>query len=165
MVDPELRVISRDDWVSFKALRLRALADAPNAFAVTLAEADASTEAEWRERAGRPGPVVMAFSSDERPVAMGGLYAPEDSAEAFIWGMWVDPGWRGRGLGSRILGELLPHAERVDREVSLHVSEGNDGARRLYEAHGFVSTHEWEPLREGSDVRIERLRRRRSLPG
>ena len=161
-MEPDVRVISEEDWVAFKNLRLQALADSPEAFAVTLAEAKADTQKEWRERAGGPNPVVMGFDG-ERPVAMGGLYAPEDSGEAFVWGMWVHPGWRGRGLGARILAVLLDHAQ-TGREVSLHVAEGND-ARRLYEAHGFVSTGEWEPLREGSAVRIERLRWRRSVPG
>lgn len=159
---PDVRVISEEDWVAFKTLRLQALADSPDAFAVTLAEAEADTEKEWRQRAGSPHPVVMAFDG-ERPVAMGGMYAPENSGEAFVWGMWANPACRGRGVGARILGVLLDHAQ-ADREVSLHVAEGND-ARRLYEAHGFVSTGEWEPLREGSAVRIERLRWSRSVPG
>ncbi len=89
---------------------------------------------------------------------MGGLYTPEGSGEAFVWGMWVEPEWRGRGLGGRILRELVDGADQRGRAVFLHVTEGND-ARRLYEAHGFVSTGEWQPLREGSAVRMETLRR------
>lgn len=163
-MESNLRAISADDWATFKEVRLRALADSPDAFAVTLAEAEATTDAEWRERAGGSAPVVVAFDGDERPVAMGGYFAPDDSDESFIWGMWVDPDWRGRGQGSRILAKLLEHADGVGREVSLHVAEGNR-ARGLYEAHGFVSTGEWEPLRDGSPVRIERLRWSRSAAG
>lgn len=157
MGPPLLRVISGDDWDDFRALRLRALADSPNAFGVTLAEAASNPEAVWRGRADGPGPVLMAYS-DETPIAMGGLHVPENSQEAFVWGMWVDPDSRGQGLGARILRELLDRARRLDRAVELHVTEGNDGARRLYEAHSFAFTGEWQPLREGSEMRVETLR-------
>lgn len=157
-MEPVLRVISGEDWAAFRSLRLRALADSPTAFGATLAEAEAQPESVWRERAGGPGPLLMAFDGDD-PVAMGGLFVPEGAGEAFVWGMWTAPEARGHGLGARLLRELLDHARRLGRTVSLHVTEGNDGARRLYEAHGFTGTGEREPLREGSDLRIERLER------
>ena len=157
-MEPELRVISADDWASFRSLRLRALADSPDAFGVTLDEAQANPESAWRQRAAGPGPVLMAFEG-EHPVALGGVYAPEGSSEAFVWGMWVAPESRRHGLGGRILHELVDWARRHDRAVLLHVTEGNDGAHRLYEAQGFVSTGVWEPLREGSELRVETMRR------
>ena len=160
-MEPELRVISGQDWAAFRALRLRALTDSPRSFGSTRAEAETHPESVWRERAGGPSPVVMAFQEAD-PVAMGGLFAPEHSREAYIWGMWVAPGWRGQGLGARILEELLAWGRRLNRIVALHVTEGNDGARRLYEAHGFASTGEWQPLREGSDLRMETLRQQRA---
>ena len=152
-----MRVISAEDWAVFRELRLRALTDSPNAFSVTLAEVTSNAEPIWRARAGGPSPVILAFDGD-RAVGMGGLYTPDGSADAFVWGMWVEPEWRGRGLGSRMLRELVDRADRTDRTVFLHVTGGND-ARRLYEEHGFVSTGEWQPLREGSEVRMETLRR------
>ena len=156
-MEPELRVASPGDWEDFRAVRLRALEDSPTAFGATLAEAAAHPDDVWRDRLGGPGPTLLAYV-DGGPAAMGGLFAPEDSAEAFVWGMWVAPEARGQGLGRAILGELVRHAEELDRSVLLHVTEGNDGARRLYESHGFAPTGEWEPLREGSDLRIELLR-------
>ena len=44
-----------------------------------------------------------------------------------------------------------------DLGVRLHVTEGNQAARRLYTAHGFKSTGVWEPLREGSALQVEEL--------
>jgi ribosomal protein S18 acetylase RimI-like enzyme len=158
-VSYELRVITPDDWEAFRAVRLRALADAPDAFGVTLADAAAQPPQQWRDRsAGAAGPVILAFS-DHEPVAMGGLYVPPESADAFIWGMWVEPASRGHGVASRILHDLLSRPEAAGRSLHLHVTQGNDSARRLYERHGFTGTGESQPLRRGSDVRIAAMRR------
>ncbi len=157
-MNTEVRVVSADDWSTFRAVRLRALADSPDSFGVTLAEATGADEAAWRTRAEGPGPRVVAFEAGEA-VAMGGLHTPPESDEAFVWGMWVAPESRGRGLATDMLRELLEPARVGSRTVVLHVSEGNTAARRLYESNGFVSTGEWEPLRDGSDVRIEKMKR------
>lgn len=157
-MEPELRVVSAEDWKDFKAVRLRALADSPTSFGATLADATALPDTAWRTRIDGPGPKIIGYVGEE-PVAVGGLFPPEGTSDAFIWGMWVAPEARGRGLGRGILRDLLARADRLGRTVLLHVTEGNDGARRLYEGHGFVSTGEREPLREGSSLWIELLRR------
>lgn len=154
----ELREVAEEDWAALREVRLRALADAPDAFGATLAEARAHPPQAWRDRAGGPGPLLLAVEAG-RPVAMGGLSVPEGGTEAYVWGMWVEPAARGRGLGARLLDALLARAEGLGRDVLLHVSEGNAGARALYVARGFAPTGTWQPLREGSDLRVEELRR------
>lgn len=160
----ELRVIGADDWEELRALRLRALADSPDSFGANLAEASAQEPAIWRERAAGAGPVVLARAG-HRSIAMGGLHLPEGSRGAFVWGMWVDPRARGQGVAARILERLLEHADQEGRPVTLHVTHGNDIARRLYERHGFAATGEEQPLREGSPVRIATMRRRQPIRG
>lgn len=156
-MDAVVRTVSGEEWAAFRDVRLRALADTPDAFASTLAEARARDEGAWRALVEGPGLRLLAFA-DGRPVAMGGLFVPEGAPDAGVWGMWVDPAWRGRGLAGRILDELLAEARREGRGVVLDVTEDNDGARRLYESRGFVATGEWQPLREGSEQRVETLR-------
>lgn len=151
------RRIGADDWAALRDVRLRSLADSPDAFGSTLAAAEALAESVWRERASGSGPVVLAFD-DSLPVALGGAYAPPDATDAMIWGMWTAPEARGHGLARRILADLLAWCRDRGLGVLLDVTEGNDPARHLYVAAGFVPTGAWEPLRPGSSIRTETMR-------
>lgn len=152
----EIRRIGHDDWALLRDVRLRALADCPDAFAATLEQARAQPEAVWRERAASPGPTMVAIE-DGRGVAMGGVFVPADGAAAYVWGMWTAPEARGRGYAAAILRELLAWCRERGLELRLHVTEGNDIARNFHVAHGFRSTGAWEPLREGATLRVEEL--------
>lgn len=57
----------------------------------------------------------------------------------------VRPALRGHGLGNLLLQHCLAHLARHGlRSASLTVTEGNTGARRLYELHGFRTLHRFE---------------------
>ena len=50
--------------------------------------------------------------------------------------LYVDPEWTGQGLGSQFLGHAKQlHPDRLD----LWTFQGNTGARRFYERHGFTA--------------------------
>jgi ribosomal protein S18 acetylase RimI-like enzyme len=81
--------------------------------------------------------------------AKGYGYVDDDTPELAIA---VVPGHRGRGLGGRMLGELLEAATRSFVAVSLSVRADNP-ARRLYERAGFriaVESETGEPAAGGS---------------
>jgi len=69
--------------------------------------------------------------------------------------MWVDPAWRGRGVGRLVLDAVVGWARQHGLRVHLHVQAENAPARSLYERYGFVATGETSPLRPGSALRIE----------
>lgn len=143
----EVRRLGPDDWVLFRQIRLRSLADSPDAFGSTLEREQGFDEAEWRRRMGVPIGVV----EDPGPVAVGGLF--DDGDVVHVWGMWTDPAHRGRGHARRILDALIA----PDVEAVLDVNVTNGAARAAYERYGFVATGETEPLRPGSDQRMERM--------
>jgi ribosomal protein S18 acetylase RimI-like enzyme len=74
--------------------------------------------------------------------------------------MWTDPGHRGRGHAVRVLDALLP----PDQDAVLDVNVANGGARGVYERYGFVGTGVLEPLRPGSEQRIELMVLTRGSP-
>ncbi len=153
--EPDLRRLGQDDWEVLRDVRLRALEDSPDAFGSTLDRERDFPEKEWRRRLVRP---VYAVLVRGRPVAMAGAFT--DDGRVQVWGMWTDPGHRGRGFARTLLDALLREPVADALPVSLHVNTANAGARSVYERYGFVPTGELEPLRPGSDQRIELMRLR-----
>jgi RimJ/RimL family protein N-acetyltransferase len=147
----EVRRLGPDDWELFREIRLRSLADSPDAFSSTLEREQAFTEDDWRPRL--TGPVYAV--TDPGPVAVGGLF--DQDGVLTVWGMWTDPAHRGRGHARRILDALIA----PDVEAELHVNTANAAARTAYERCGFVGTGDLEPLRPGSVQQMERMVLRR----
>ena len=78
---------------------------------------------------------LVARAGDE-VVGFAGIWLMVD--EAHITTFAVDPDWRRRGIGERLLLTLLDVAvERGAREATLEVRLSNVAARRLYEKYGF----------------------------
>ncbi len=78
---------------------------------------------------------IVARSGDE-VVGFAGLWVMVD--EAHVTTFAVDPRWRRRGIGERLLLALLElAAARRAREATLEVRLSNMPARRLYEKYGF----------------------------
>ena len=140
-----LRRLGPDDWETFRAIRLAALADSPDAFGSTLAREQPYGEDDWRQRL--TGPVYVV--EDPHPVAVGGIF--DNAGTPHVWGMWTDPAHRGRRHARTILDALIPPGTRAQLDVNV----SNGGARTAYERYGFVGTGHLEPLRPGSDQRIE----------
>ena len=59
--------------------------------------------------------------------------------EVHILNVAVLPAFRGRGVGGRMMAEMLAHLPAGTVAVTLEVRVGNAVARRLYEKYGFVA--------------------------
>lgn len=126
-------------------VRLRALADAPHAFVLTLESALERPDEWWRDWAARSAiedtQALFVGWEGNRAVALAGIF--DDDGEWVIFAMWVVPEHRGSGVGRALLDEAVGFARpRNQNGVFLSVTDGNDPARRLYERYGFVDTGE-----------------------
>ena len=161
------RVLTAEDWPTWRDLRLRSLADSPHAFGSTLEREQEFIEEDWRSRVAGwsdpdedvAGPAVLVWSGDE-PVGMGGGYRDEPGM-LHVVAMWTEPAWRGRGVGRLVLDTLRTWADERDLRLHLDVEASNTGARRLYERYGFEATGASRPLRPGSTYSCERMVLRR----
>ncbi|GAA1484136.1 GNAT family N-acetyltransferase [Brachybacterium fresconis] len=130
-----------DDWPIWRELRLRALEDAPEAFASTLAEVlERDTEKHWRAAVTAPM-VPFVAESDGAPAAMGRLMWREDhDAPVELISVWVAPEHRGRGVGGTLVTTAVEHLaiHHPRTRLLLAVVETNAPARALYSRCGFA---------------------------
>ena len=72
-----------------------------------------------------------------------GFFATLDDAHGVMLStIEIDPKWQGRGLGSRIIRDLIARAQNTGRQVRLQVFQVNRRARDLYGRLGFIETGE-----------------------
>lgn len=154
-----LRSATLADWLAWRALRLRALADSPDAFGETLAEAQAHGDDAWRRFVTpRPDCYQLVAERDGVPVGMCVAVLADDRRRANLFAMWVAPEARGHGIGKALVEAALRWARTAAAlEVTLRVSDTQVAARRLYERCGFRDTGERSPLRAGADLMCARL--------
>jgi RimJ/RimL family protein N-acetyltransferase len=151
--------IEPGDWERLRELRLAALRDTPDAFGGTYDDEAAREKAGWRWWiVGEKGRSTGTTFVDERGGAYTGMATGmvfvDRPATVHLFGMWVRPRERGRGVGAALLDEVVrwASARRAER-IELRVADGNVPATRLYERAGFVLRPEdRSPLREGSGV-------------
>jgi GNAT superfamily N-acetyltransferase len=160
-----VRRLRGDEAALFKMLRLRALADAPDAFARTYAEISAKPEAYWQEMTlsvTEPGRHAMFVAeSDGMPIGMAfGLLDRDHSTRAHLGGMWVEPEARQRGCGRALSDAVIAWAqERGFAAIALWVTEGNKAAITLYERLGFALTGRRDQLPHNASLSILEMER------
>ena len=142
----ELRTISPDDWRTWRAVRLAALTDAPDAFGSRLHEWADAPEDRWRQRLSIPGAIdLLAFETDRNtPVGMAtGTPDQDNGRRAELISMWVAPAARGRGVAAGLITAVARWAAGTGAStLTLSVMPDNVAARRTYERNGFVLSRE-----------------------
>ena len=157
--DVRIRRFTAREWPAYRALRLRSLADAPNAFGSSLALEESWAHELWMARlmaaevSGRDCPLV-AESTAADGAMLGLLWAKCDADDAGIvnlFQMWVAPEARGRGVAAALLDEAVTWARSIQaRIVQLGVVRSNAPAIQLYVRKGFRDVGDPEPIRPGS---------------
>jgi ribosomal protein S18 acetylase RimI-like enzyme len=90
--------------------------------------------------------VFLAFGDEAPPIGMAGAYLQPDEAGVVVWGVWVDPAWRGAGWGRRLMERVIEWAENRHRSrLALWVTSTSEPALGLYRGLGFEEVGESRP--------------------
>jgi len=143
MIDFRIQPAEASDWERIRTIRLRSLAESPNAFGTSLAEDEARPLAEWQARTKNEAVAhFLAMTNDDVSVgiAVGAPYTDYANG-AGLFGMWVAPEARGHKVGSALVKEVIAWARLKDyKSIYLDVADTNHAAIRLYESCGFSPT-------------------------
>ena len=156
----QVRRIGADGGPLLRDLRLRALADAPDAFGTTLAEAAARPVTYWSGRAaataaGSDEATFLAIENELWVGMVAGIREAGEPETVMIVSMWVDPAYRDRGVGGALLDAVTgwARAHGALRAV-LSVVETNAPALALYRGAGFEPTDGRESLRSNRSLQL-----------
>ena len=144
MPEPQTVTVCRlvaDEWQAYRAIRLAMLQESPSAFGSTHAEAASIDEQLWRQRLADNVVFLARLGPTPAGSVMYSEYGMTDLGDCALYGMWVDPGLRGAGVGRTLVEAVVAEARAAGkRRIVLHTVAGNDPAGRLYERTGFVPT-------------------------
>ena len=144
----EIRKLAAADAETYHAIRLRSVKEHPEAFLASFEEESARTIEEDRrrlaEKEDRDDDLILAAFDDGKAVGMLGIlrlsgHRAKGRHKALIWGMYVAPEARRRGLGRRLMDAAITAIAKADgiELVQLGVGTENDAARALYASVGF----------------------------
>jgi [ribosomal protein S18]-alanine N-acetyltransferase len=124
--------------VSELTLERMQLEDVPEVMAVDrLCFPTPWSEISYRSEIGNNAAYYLVARQEGRLIGFGGAWLVMD--EAHVTTLGVEPTFRGRKIGERILAAILVEArQRGVRRASLEVRESNTAALRLYEKYGFI---------------------------
>ena len=162
MTTTVVRRLAPHEWRTYRDVRLRALADSPDAFSRTLPEDRARPDTEWSARlAGAAGfdlPLIAEADGEPVGLAWGRIDASAPDV-AHLYQMWVAPSHRRLGAGRLLLDAVIRWAKAANvRSLALGVTCGDTPAMRLYVRAGFKPAGAPEPLRPGSTLLAQPMR-------
>jgi ribosomal protein S18 acetylase RimI-like enzyme len=139
----DIRLLTGADASACRTLRLEGLRDSPNAFASHYDdEVGITVEAVAQRLAPTPDNVILGAFDAGSLVGMVGVRREARKNllhKAVLWGMYVTPASRGRGIARELLEQVLERAASMPglRQVNLCVNTENSSAIAMYRAAGF----------------------------
>jgi len=155
---PKVRKFTPQEWETYRDLRLRALADSPDAFGSTLTAEQDRSDDEWSNRlvsgADSNWDLPLLAEVDFEPIGLAwGRIEKTNPDVANLYQMWVAPTHRRLGAGKMLLEAVIIWARARDVNcLDLGVTLSNSPAMRLYTRAGFQPVGEPQPSRPGSEL-------------
>jgi GNAT superfamily N-acetyltransferase len=136
----DIQRLKADEGERLRAIRLRALRDAPDAFGSTFEESAARPLSSWRRQLTEMVTLVAVIDGADAGLARGARH-PGKPGVAMLLSMWVAPDARRKGIGAALIDAVAEWARAENlTHLLLEVADQNAPAAALYSSKGFKPT-------------------------
>ncbi len=144
-----IRKLTASDAEIFRDFRIEMCRESPDAFSDTPEEvaafSDEKVKSTTAPSAVYPEKYVLAAFEGERLLATVAFHREDSFKErhrGWIWGVYVRPEARGKGISRQLMKKVIEEAVRTEglEILGLVVSSTQTGARTLYASLGFITT-------------------------
>ena len=150
MADITVRTLTEDEWDQYRSVRLAALRESPEAFVASHAEETEYDEDFWRTRMRRSRRLLAEVDGEAVGTASVGEVDTDDGCHAELFGLWVSPALRGKGIATQLVSAGAKSAAASGRS-HLYYWVGTDNGRAVAFASGFG----FRPTDQRRPVRVE----------
>src|SRR3990167_4457866 len=133
----EIKLLTPEDFESWKVLRLEALNQSPEAFGSSFEEEVNLSDEQFKDNL-RKSTIFGAFMEGQL-VGCAGFYIPnfkKMSHRGVLFGMYVKPRSRKTGCAHELVKAVIAHAKSCVLQFHLTVVTSNPTALNLYQRHG-----------------------------
>jgi len=139
-----IRILGAEDAAAFRQLRGERLVSEPRAFGESPAEHEARPLESFRKKLAETKDddfVLGAFDGDRLIGAAGfsRIQRVKRRHKGGVWGMFVIPEYRRRGIARALLEALLERVRKLPDLRLVELSVTVEPARKLYESLGFIA--------------------------
>jgi RimJ/RimL family protein N-acetyltransferase len=156
MIIKQLKLV---DLPLFKALRLEALLNHPEAFGSSLEEEENLSAEEWKINFEK-SVLFGAFDKNELIACIGFFtHSPTKMKhKGVVFGLYTKQNYRNRQLGDVLLKKVIAYAKNKVKQLHLTVVTTNQVAIKLYQKNGFkIYGTEPHALKVGAEFHDEHL--------
>jgi ribosomal protein S18 acetylase RimI-like enzyme len=140
----ELRLLTPDDAAEWGRLRLESLQNSPEAFSSSAEDHQSLKMEDVRKRidASNAGFFIVGAFADGRLAGMAGFHREQGMKSRHkgrVWGVYLTPELRGKGVGRKLLDEVLKRGSMIEgvEQILISVATTQTAAAKLYRSLGF----------------------------
>ena len=138
-----VKVLTENDTDAFIDIRLKGLKESPMAFGASFEEG-IDKDLTFKNLKNRSDEYfTLGYFEKDVLVGIVGFIREQKlkkKHKSFVWGMYVDPEFRGKGIAKKLLQEVINRAKKIYglSKIILSVTTPQTHALRFYENLGFV---------------------------
>jgi len=134
----EIKLLTQNEWQSWKNIRLEALKNMPEAFGSSFEEESNLLDNDFQETLNKNN-VFGAFHNDELIgcAAFRCLNSVKTRHRGILWGMYIKPEYRGVGVADNLLKTIILFAKTKVVQLHLTCVANNNSAVKFYLRNGF----------------------------